>query len=142
MVVNANLTVSNDQISDFKSRDTSNSQIGDTQTSKSRKLRKCSFVRFGQIVNFTFWAQNLFFSKSESCTILVNRFRIDLSIYIFNFRIFEKSCDHPTKRYYRIPTRYSFPYQVNFSLQCPKPQQAPNYNRFLIVGCPHDFSKI
>ena len=79
MVVNANLTVSNDYLIDLESRNMSNSQIGDTWTSKSRKLRNGHFVRLSQIVNFTFWAQSLF-SKSESCTIFVNRFRIDLSI--------------------------------------------------------------
>ena len=42
MVVNANLTVLNDKIIDFKSRDMSNSQIVDTWTLKSRKLRKWS----------------------------------------------------------------------------------------------------
>ena len=61
MVVNANLTVLDDQIIDFKSRDMSNSQIGDILTSKSRNGETGHFVRFGQIVNFTFWAQKLVF---------------------------------------------------------------------------------
>ena len=85
MVVNANLTVSNDQLIDFESRNMSNSQIGDIWTSKSRKMRKRSFCEIRSNSKFHFWAQKLFFSKSQSCTILVNQFRIDLSIWILIF---------------------------------------------------------
>ena len=79
MVVNANMMVSDDYIIDFKSRDMSNSQIGDIWTSKSRKLRKWSICEIGSSSKFHFFGPILF-SNSESCTILVNRFRIDLSI--------------------------------------------------------------
>ena len=65
MIVNANLTVSDDYIIDFKSRDMSNSQIGDTLTSKIRKLRKWSFCEIRSNSKFHFWTQIVFFKIGE-----------------------------------------------------------------------------
>ena len=80
MTVNTNLVITDDYIIDFESRDMSNSQIGDTYTSKSQKLRKWSFCDIRSNSKFHFLGPKKLFSKSESSTILVNRFQIDLSI--------------------------------------------------------------
>ena len=80
MVVNANLTVSDDYLIDFESRICRTLKLEIPGPQKLENWENGHFVRLGQTVNFTFWVQKWFFSKSESCTILVNRFRIDLSI--------------------------------------------------------------
>ena len=88
MAVNANLTVSDDWIIDFKSKDMSNSQIGDTQTSKSQKLRKWSYCEIRSNSKFHFLGPNFFFQNRK----FVQSQLIDFEqICQFRFLIFEFS---------------------------------------------------
>ena len=63
MLVNVNLTVPDDQSIDFESRNMSNSKIGDTWTSKSRKMRKWPFCEIGSNSKFHFLGPKMIFFK-------------------------------------------------------------------------------